>query len=445
MRAMVTDRRLFLAGGLAVASLPLLGRPARAQLQLDINRGYVEPMPIAIPAFSGAGPADTERGRALARVVQDDLDASGLFKTIDARAYIQSPEELANGVPRFADWRQINAQALIVGQVRGAGSGALTVEFRSWDVFAGQELAGVRFSTTDAAWRRIAHKVADTVYERLTGQQGYFDTRIVYVAESGPLTRRTKRVAVMDQDGANQRYLTDGSNLVLTPRVAPDARRVAFMAYRGGPPKVVVKDMDTGREGLLGNFAGMTFAPRFSPDGRSLLISAAQNGNSDIYLADVGSLRTTRLTDGAAIDTSPSFSPDGSQIVFNSDRGGTPQLYVMSASGGGARRVSFGEGRYGSPAWSPKGDLIAFTNIKGGLFSIGIMQPDGGNERLITRSFQDQGPSWAPNGRVLIFAREDPRADRARLFTIAVSGYNEREITTSTDASDPDWSGSIPG
>lgn len=444
MPSMPLERRRLLQVSLALSAGLLAGRPALAQLQLDINKGQVEPLPIAVSPFAGEGGGDVERGRALADVIQGDLDGSGLFKTIDRRAYIQSPDELRS-LPRFPDWRQINAQGLVTGVVRGSGTGQLSADFRLWDVFAGQNLAGVRYTASEGAWRRIAHKIADTVYERLTGEKGYFDSRMAYIAETGPATKRVKRLAVMDQDGANNRYLTDGQNLVLTPRIAPDARRLAFMAYRGGPPRIFLMELDSGRQTMLGDFDGMTFAPHFSPDGGTLLLTLAQRGNSDLFAYNVAARRATRLTDGGAIDTSPCFSPDGAQIVFNSDRGGTPQLYLMAAGGGAAKRISFGDGRYGSPVWSPRGDVIAFTKIKGGMFSVGIMAPDGSNERLITRSYMDQAPCWAPNGRVIMFAREDPGANRARLFTINVSGYNEREIATPTDASDPDWSPLIPG
>jgi TolB protein len=417
---------------------------ARAALELDITEGVLEPLPIAITEFYGATPGAAERGRAIADVVSADLERSGLFRPIDRRAFIQASEQL-RALPRFADWRQINAQALVTGEVIGGDDGGdLTVEFRLWDVFAGTQMRGLRFATTPGNWRRVAHKIADAIYERITGEPGYFDTRIVYVAESGPATDRIKRLAIMDQDGADHRFLTDGADLVLTPRFHPDAERVAFLTYGQRVPQVHQLDLNTGAESNLGNFERMTFAPGYAPDGRRMAMSLADEGNSDIYVLDLVTREQRRLTDHPAIDTSPSFAPDGRRLVFNSDRSGTPQLYVMNANGSGVQRISFGSGRYGSPAWSPRGDLIAFTKIQGGLFHIGVMRPDGSDERLLTRSTLDEGPAWAPNGRVIVFSREDYRSDRTRLFTIDVTGYNERELPTPLDASDPDWSNSIP-
>jgi TolB protein len=435
------------AGPAAAFALALLlvvvapSSPARAVLELDITRGEVEPLPIAISPLAGDTPEAREVGGRIAEVVTADLERSGLFRAIDPGAFIQSPEEM-RALPRFADWRQINAQALVTGQVAAVGRGGdLSVDFRLWDVFAGRQLEGLRFQAEAASWRRIAHQIADRIYERLTGEPGYFDTRIVYVAETGPPTRRVKRLAVMDQDGANHAFLTDGGELVLTPRFHPSGESVAYMAYRGVVPHVYLRDLATGRERLLGDFEGMTFAPRFSPDGRTAALTIAQGGNSDIYLLDLATGATRRLTDHPAIDTSPSFSPDGRLIVFNSDRAGTPQLYVVDRDGSNLRRISFGEGRYGSPAWSPRGDAIAFTSIKGGYFHVGVMRPDGSDERLITRSHLDESPTWAPNGRVILFSREDPAAGGGpQLFSIDVTGYNERRVPTPLGASDPDWS-----
>jgi TolB protein len=417
----------------------LAAGPALGQLRVDITRGIVDPIPIAISPFAGDGARAAELGQSIASVVTANLDGSGLFRTLDRRAYIQTPDELRQ-IPRFADWRAINAQALVTGVV-GQSAMGLGIEFRLWDVFAGAQLRALRYEAAESDWRRIAHKIADVVYERMTGEKGYFDTRIVYVSETGPMTRRIKRIALMDQDGANHRFLTDGSTLVLTPRVAPDGRRIAYLDYQGMQPRVHMRDIDAGGSRLVGNFPGMTFSPRFSPDGATMLVTMAQSGNSDIFAITGG--QTRRLTNSPAIDTSPSFSPDGLRICFNSDRAGAPQLYVMDRNGGGVTRISYGQGRYGSPAWSPRGDLIAFTNIRGGNFHIGVMRPDGGDERLLTRSWLDQSPSWAPNGRIILFARE-ARNGTSRLMTIDITGYNERTVPTPLDASDPDWSPLIP-
>ncbi len=441
MSGVPIDRRRMLSGATALSAAVLGGPAAMAQLRVDITSGVVQPVPIAVSPFTGNSPSGHAMGAEIAQVVTNDLQSSGLFQVIDRRAYIQTPEELRLP-PRFADWRLISAQALVTGNVQADPGSLMAVEFRLWDVFAGEQMRGLKFDAPESQWRRIAHKIADVIYERLTGEPGYFDTRITYIAESGPSSRRVKQVALMDQDGNGNRFLTDGSFLALTPRFSPDGSRIAYMGFRGSPPRIYTIDVASGRSGVLGDFPGMTFAPRFSPDGRSLLLTLAQNGNSDIYLWDIASRRATRLTTDGAIDTSPSFSPDGSRIVFNSDRGGRPLLYVMGRGGGTAERISFGEGRYGSPAWSPRGDLIAFMVIKGGRFSIGVMRPDGSDERLITRSQLDESPTWAPNGRVIMFSRQT--GSRRRLFTIDVSGYNEREVSTPMDASDPDWSPPLP-
>jgi TolB protein len=436
-------RRPFLAallGGAASLSGLALPRSARAQLELDITEGIVEPLPIAISELYGETPLAQQKGREIADVVSANLERSGLFRPIDRRAFIQSPAELRN-LPRFGDWRQINAQALVTGEVTGgAPGGELAVEFRLWDVFAGIQMRGQRLATSTDNWRRVAHKMADVVYERITGERGYFDSRIVYVSETGAERDRIKRIAIMDQDGANHRFLTDGADLVLTPRFHPDGQRIAYMRYSGLTPQVYLMDLATGREQRLGAFAGMTFAPQFAPDGRRIAMSLAEGGNSEIYSLDVAGGQARRLTSHSGIDTSPSFSPDGRQITFNSDRAGSPQLYVMGADGSTPRRISFGGGAYGSPAWSPRGDLIAFAVLRAGYFHIGVMRPDGGDERLLTRSTQDEGPSWSPNGRVILFSRTDFGSDRVRLFSIDVSGYNERPVPTPLDASDPDWS-----
>jgi len=427
---------------LVICALLLTAGPALAELRLDVTRGKVEPMPIAIPPFAGGGADESKAGRDIAQVVSADLERSGLFRPLDPQSFIQNVS--AGEGPRFADWRQINAQALVTGSMQGQGDGRYRVEFRLWDVGAEQQLAGFAYTTTRQNWRRIAHIIADEIYKRITGEDGYFDTRIVYIAESGPAERREKRLALMDQDGANHQYLTDGRALVLTPRFSPSAQEITYLSYAGGTPRVYLRNIDSGQQEALGDFPGMTFAPRFSPEGNRIVFSRTDNGATNIYALDLRTRRPSRLTEGNSIDTTPSYSPDGSKIVFNSDRGGSQQLYVMDGSGGEARRISFGSGKYGTPVWSPRGDLIAFTKIDGGSFYIGVMRPDGSGERLLTQDFLVEGPTWAPNGRMLMYFRQGRsgggRAASSRLYSIDLTGGNQREVGTPGDASDPAWS-----
>jgi TolB protein len=429
----------------AVVAVAVVGpTPAAAQLRIDITRGVVEPIPIAIPAFAGDS-AETQRlGRDIASVVSQDLERSGLFRPLDVRA-LEASQPPLDAVPQFADWRPMNAQALVVGRTTLLPDGRLRVEFRLWDVFAEQQLEGLAYNTEARNWRRIAHIIADAIYRRITGEQGFFDTRIAYVAESGPANRRVKRLAIMDQDGANIEYLTDGSTLVLTPRFSPSGQQLAYLRFVDGTPRLVLRDLATRREEIIGNGEGMTFAGAFSPDGQRIAYSVARDGNTDIYLTDLRTRATRRLTSHTAIDTSPSFSPDGRQIVFNSDRSGSPQLYIMDSEGQNVRRISFGEGRYATPVWSPRGELIAFTRIQGGRFSIGVMRPDGSGERVLASGFRVEAPTWAPSGRVVTFFRKEPweaagSGGRARLVMVDIAGRQEREIPTPQDASDPAWS-----
>lgn len=426
-------------------SLPMLmAAPtvARAALNLRLDQPNVQPLPIAIPSFVGAQPNDQQVGRDVASVVSADLERSGLFQPLDARAFIQQITEV-NTLPRFGDWRLINAQALVTGGAETQPDGRLRVEYRLWDVIAGEQLAGTAYTSTPQTWRRMAHIVADQIYKRITGEDGYFDTRIVYISETGPATRRVKRLAIMDQDGANHRYLTDGRALVLTPRFSPTRQEITYLSYASGTPRVYLFNIDTGQQEVLGDFPGMTYAPRFSPDGNKVVMSFATGGNSAIYTLDLRTRQATRLTDNTAIDTSPCYSPDASQIVFNSDRGGAQQLYVMGADGGNIHRISFGTGRYATPVWSPRGDLIAFTKLDQSSFYIGVMKPDGSGERLLANGFLVEGPNWAPNGRVLCFFRQTPtgpRGDVTRIYTVDVTGRNEREVITPQDGSYPAWS-----
>lgn len=417
--------------------------PAQAQLRVDITRGTVEPMPIAIPEFYGKTPQEIETGRNMANLISADLERSGLFKPIDRRAFIQklSARQVQ---PGFGDWRQINAQALVSGSAKAQSDGRLKVEFRLWDVFGGTQMAGLAYFTAPDNWRRVAHIIADEIYKRITGESGYFDTRVVYISEQGPSNKRIKRLAIMDQDGANHRFLTDGRALVLTPRFSPKAQEITYLSYGSGQPRVYIYNIDTGQQEVLGNFPSMTFAPRFSPDGKKVIMSMAQDGNSEIYSMDLRTRRVARLTRHPSIDTSPSYAPDGRRITFTSDRGGSQQIYVMNGNGSGVKRISFGKGEYSTPVWSPRGDLIAFTRISGSVFSIGVMRPDGSGERLLAEGFHVEGPTWAPNGRVLMYFRESRGNGRtgstSKLYSIDLTGDNERAVVIPGGGSDPAWS-----
>jgi TolB protein len=435
----ISRRGVVLAGGAAAAAAALRVTPARAVLRLDVTQGNVQPVPIAIPDFIPGTPGDLEAARTVTQVITGNLGRSGLFAPIDPGAYIEKVVNF-DAVPRFPDWRAINAQALVVGRLNRQGDGRLRAEFRLWDVFGGQQQEGKQYSATPDNVRRIGHIISDAIYERLTGEKGYFDSRVVFIDETGPAERRVKRLALMDQDGANARYLTRGEDLVLTPRFSPASQEITYMSYGQGDPRVYLLNIETAQREVVGNFPGMTFAPRFSPDGGSVIMSLQRGGNSNIFVMNLGSKAITRLTDSAAIDTAPSYSPDATRICFESDRGGKQQIYVMSASGGAAQRISFGDGSYSTPVWSPRGDVIAFTKQAGGQFAIGVINPDGSGERILTSGFHNEGPTFAPNGRVLMFFRDPGGNAGPSLFSIDLTGRNEQKVPTPSYASDPAWS-----
>ena len=429
-------KAILLIGAMASVMSALATSPARALVEIDINKGNVEPLPIAITDFL-SGDA---MGAKIADIVASDLQRSGLFSPIEKDAFI---EKISNPdvVPRFEDWKIINAQALVTGRISQEADGRLKAEFRLWDTLAGQQLTGEQFFTNKVNSRRIAHIIADAIYERLTGEKSYFDTRIVFIDESGAKTARKKRLAIMDQDGANVRYLSDGRSMAMTPRFSPTRQEITYMSYEGGQPQVYLLQIETGQRERVGNFPGMTFAPRFSPDGQRVIMSLLRgDGNSNIFSMDLRSRTTTRLTNSSAIDTSPSYSPDGSKVVFTSDRGGQPQIYVMGADGSEQTRISFGGGSYSTPVWSPRGDLIAFTKQSGGQFQIGVIKTDGSGERILSTGFQQEGPTWAPNGRVVMFFRDQPGGGGPKLYSVDLTGRNEQAIPTSGFASDPAWS-----
>lgn len=423
--------------------LTLMSAPVYAQsgpLRLELDQGIIEPLPFAVPNFVPDGAAATQYAQDISRVVAADLTGTGLFREISSDAFISRVSSFEAPV-QFADWKAINAEALVTGAVNVSGN-RLTVRFRVWDVFSGQELGeGLQFAGTTEGWRRMAHKVADQVYSRVTGESGYFDSRVAFVSESGPKNQRAKRLAIMDYDGANVQYLTDSSAIVLAPRFSPNGDQLLYTSYETGQPRIYVLDVGRVKRQELNTQEGtMSFSPRFSPDGQSIVYSLSQGGNTDLWKMDLATRQSVRLTNTPAIETAPSYSPDGSRIVFESDRSGTPQLYIMPANGGEATRISFGQGRYGTPVWSPRGDLIAFTKQNKGRFHIGVMRTDGSEERLLTASFLDEGPTWSPNGRVIMFTRETQGASgRSSLYSVDISGRNLRPVRTPDGGSDPSW------
>ena len=423
---------------------------AYSLIEVDITRGNLDPLPIAVSPLHVDTQSDNyqdikikELGELISSVVEKNFKSTGLFNPLNKDAFVQKPD-IAHLKPRFEDWSLITAQALVTGKILIKDE-KLKIEFRLWDVAANKEMIALAFTTTPSNWRRVAHIISDKIYERLTGETGYFDTRIIYVSETGDKTQRVKKLAIMDQDGENVKYLTLGNELVLTPRFNPTNQLVTYMSYFRNLPRVYLLDIETGIQEVVGNFPGMTFAPRFSPDGKKIIMSFAKDGNSDIYTMDIETRLVEKITEDSSIDTSPSFSPDGNYICFNSDRSGLQQIYTMRSDGTGAKRISFGKGIYGTPVWSPRGDLIAFTKMRGGKFYIGVMRSDGTGERLLTENYYQEAPSWSPNGRLLVFYREtktnkDGEGFSAKLWSIDITGYNERELKTETDASDPSWS-----
>lgn len=425
--------------------LTAISAPAYANLEIDVTSGVVEPMPIAVTNFNAADAEDQRLANDIPQIIAGNLQRSGLFNPVNPRAFVQDPSSIAKAGVRFDEWRAISTQALVTGNITKTNDQRTRVEFRLWDVFSQKQLIGMAYMTTEDNWRRVAHIISDEIYKRITGEDGYFDTRIVYIAESGDPLNRIKRLAIMDQDGQNHRYLTDGRDLVLTPRFSPSSQTVAYMSYTRNKPRIYIYDINTGRQEVLGDFPGMTFAPRFSPDGNKVIMSMSKGGNSDIYEMDLRTRRTKRITQNSGIDTAPSYAPKGKRIVFESDRGGSQQLYVMDVNGNSAKRITFGKGRYANPVWSPRGDLIAFTRMHQGKFYIGVIRPDGSGERLITNAYHVEGPSWSPNGRVLTYFKERPTgsnggARQTKLYTIDITGYNERLLQTPRDGSDPAWS-----
>jgi TolB protein len=431
------DVRALLGAVAALVSLCFLALPASA-FDATVTGGKINPLPIAIAPFltgDGAGDAATT----ISQVVSNDLQRSGYFNPLPPDSFIEQITSF-DQQPNFVSWRQVQAKALVVGQVFIDG-GKVRAEFRLFDVGTQQQLAAQQFTASPKNARRIGHLIADVIYKSLTGIDGYFDTRVVFVGESGPKDKRVKKLMIMDQDGFNPRALTDGKDLVLTPRFSPNAQEVTYMSFGNAEPRVFLLNVDTKQREIVGNFANMSFSPRFSPDGQRVIMSLQDGGNSNIFELDLRSKQVRQLTNTPAINTAPSYAPDGSQITFESDRGGSQQIYVMASDGSGQNRISFGDGRYSTPVWSPDGQYIAFTKQASGRFAIGVMKPDGSGERILTEGFHNEGPTWAPNGRVVMFFRDSGGENGGpQLYSVDITGYNEQVVQTPGFASDPAWS-----
>ncbi|MCC5971563.1 MAG: Tol-Pal system protein TolB [Pararhodobacter sp.] len=445
MTALTTKHPFALIVALTALFLSAVSALAQSNspLRIEITEGVIEPVPYAIPDFVPENTAGQQYAASIARVVASNLSGTGLLREIPASAHVGRVSSFDSPV-QFSDWRAINAQALITGAVAVNGQ-SITVKFRLFDVVSGQQLGdGLQLDGRTDNWRRMAHRVSDAVYTRLTGESGYFDSRVVFIAESGSRENRRKQVAIMDQDGENVQFITDGAALAFAPRFSPTGDRILFTSYETGFPRITLMDVATRSRQMIGDQPGtMTFAPRFSPDGQSVVYSLSVGGSTNLFLLNLASGQRYQLTDTGAIDTAPSFSPNGQSVVFESDREGTSQLYIMDISTGDTRRISHGQGRYSTPVWSPRGDLIAFTKSSSGRFHIGVMRTDGSNERLLTSSYLDEGPTWAPNGRVIMFTREQAGGD-AGLYSVDITGRNLRRVPTPGAASDPSWSPLLP-
>ena len=413
--------------------------PANNGPAINVSGAQNAPIPIAIAPFTDPSGAPSDIGSQITGVLSDDLSHSGLFRAIDPSSFV--PNSVTNGTPVWQNWSILGAQALVTGDVADLGGGQLRVEFRLWNVQQQQQVQGTAYTTTSANWRRIGHIIGDVVYQQLIGEKGYFNSRVAYISKSGPATSPVRRLAVMDYDGANNQFLTDGSSMALSPEYNPTRQQLAFVSFQNNSPRVYLFDLQSGAQRQIGSFGDMTIGPRFSPDGNSLLMSVSRNGGAAIVKVDLSGGGMTELTNSASINVTPCYSPDGTQIVFNSDRDGNQQLFVMGADGSGAKRISFGAGQYAEPAWSPRGDLIAYTFWGSGGFSIGVMQPDGSGERILSQGFLVEDATFCPNGRVIMFYRQTPSESGhdSRLVTIGIDGFNERLVDTPSNASDPSW------
>src|SRR5689334_15425153 len=417
----------------------VLGSASQAQ-----QPGTAAATVVAVPPLATPDDKPTSAGSTLriawdaSKLIAQDLQTTSEIMPLPPvqKDFYSFPEVTA---PSFQKWRSVGAKILVTGFVQARADKRVTFGCYVYDVDKGREVSRKGFVIDPEDWQRAAHKCSGQAYTAVTGAPGIFDTRITYVAESGIGQAKVERIAIMDSDGSNHRYLTAGDTMVLTPRLSPKAARVAYVSYVGGWPQVRLVDVASGTQRPLMTSDAISFAPRFSPDGSRIVFSMMTGANADIYIASAEGGLPQRLTTAPAIDTDASFSPDGTKIVFESDRSGSQQLYVMNADGSGQRRISFGGGWYAAPEWSPDGAWIAFTRRAQGGRSIGIVKPDGQGERMLTNGPADEGASWAASSRELIFQRGGVNG-RSGLARIALDGSQPRAMTIPQDGSDPAWS-----
>lgn len=422
--------------------------PAYAELKVDIVAGAVEPISVAVQKFEVGSHASTRDAAMLRDVVDNDLKSTGLFRIVNRNAL---PEFVKMGdMPDFKLWSAVRAQVLVQAKLTRQVDDMYRLEFYVWDVQGGEQIEAQSLVASKKSMRRLAHIMADAIYERLTGEVGYFDTQIVFITETGPMGERVKRMAIMDQDGYNMRYLSDDKTFVMSPSFSPNMHTVVFLSYRDEDPMIWTLDLETGEQRRLGQFGGMNFAPQFSPDGRRIALSLVKRGVTHIYEYDIENKTLRQLTSGGTINTSPSYSPDGKKMAYNSNRSGSQQIHVLDLESGQQERITFGAGRYATPAWSPDGRFIAFTKIADDTFYIGIMSPTGRNEKILAGGWFMEAPSWAPGSRRLVYyetEKDDDDIERhSHIRTVDIMGQNiyEIKLPDGVHGMEPTWSPRLP-
>jgi len=403
---------------------------------------------LAVPQFPTPRNVKTDGGETgvigiqIAQQIVSDLRTTrSIYPTGPENLRHYTPTEA--GAPLYPNWANIGAGALVTGYVQARDDGRINVVCYLYDLKQRREMTRKGFAVAATEWKRAAHRCAGAFYTAVTKRPGLFDSRIVYVAATGSRMQPVKRIAIMNWDGTDHSYLTQGEVTVTSPRISPDGERIAYMSFAGGMPHIRIMDADGSNDRQLLQSNSMSFAPRFSPDGRVIAFSMAVDGNTDIYVVDANGGYPRRLTTTPGIDTSPSFSPDGKQIVFESDRSGAQQIYVMNVDGSGQSRISFGGGANSSPVWSPDGDRIAFSRWNGSTIGIGIMSATGGDEKILTNGWQDEAPSWSPDSEWVMFQRTQQGTGTGSLLMVSIGGGEPKAVATPQPGADPSWSGVV--